>query len=135
MGYSTATLPQAGLRTFDQIRRNGRKLQRQRLQRDAWVVLLQPQLPRQKITTTNISPAGLGFTTDRPLQAGSQFILRLRVDEENGGLYLCSVKYCRAGERGQFSAGAEFKGLVPNPAAPVPAAWLNGMQVEGPVVC
>ena len=135
MGYATAALPHSGMRTSDQIRRNGRKLQRQRLARDAWVVLIQPLLPRQRISTINISPAGIGFTTDKPLAAGTQFVLRLRVDEENGGLYLCTVKYCSNGGRGHFSAGAEFKAMVPNPAAPVPAPWFNGLDVAGSVVC
>lgn len=129
MASTTAALPHAR-RSSAQIRSNGRKQYRQGLKRDAWVVLVRPGLPRQKISTLNISPTGVGFTTDKPLESDARFTLRLRVDDESGGLYLCRVKHCEATLDGRFQAGAEFVETVPNPASPIPMVWLSGIKVD-----
>jgi hypothetical protein len=112
-------------RTTAQIRSKGRNQHRQRLQRDAWAIIIAPDLPRQKIITRNASPNGIGFHTEKLLNVGDRFALRLRTDDETGGLYLCRVTHCNPGINGAFEGGAQFEASVPNPTADIPADWLR----------
>jgi len=125
MALGTSVLEAPKLRTNRDLRRQARQHQRQRLVRDAWVVMLRPNLPWQKINTRNISPAGIGFVSGNAMRVGERFALRLRADADTGKLFLCRVKFGQTMEDGTFLAGASFEASLPDAAATIPTAWLQ----------
>jgi hypothetical protein len=56
------------------------------------------------------SPHGIGIVTSSPMQAGQQFLLKLKLDKLM--LVIYTVKHCRASTPRRYQIGAEFHGFV-----------------------
>lgn len=56
------------------------------------------------------SPHGIGLHVAAPMQAGEQFLVKLKLEQLM--LVLYTVKHCRPAPTGRYHVGAEFSGFV-----------------------